>query len=327
MSGRRYRKVEMILWADKRFRALADDTKIIWLYLLTSHRTTYCPGLVLASEVIIADDLGWFDDDPATGLSRVRESLRELEGLGWVEIDAEAKVMWVPNAVRHNIPDNPNQVKGWHSTFNEIPRSPLKRAWRDRAYTDMRDECGGTSQKFKVFVDLFGKPEGDVPETMAKPSVNLGPTKPKTGTGTGTGTGAGSKTRTEPGADSAPDLSVPVDFSRRQIQTLEAVATASFWLAERGEVTLASAVKDPVGLARRLGGPAYPALDPGREIHKAGNWTMENPKKAKRDLGRFLTNWFNRAQERGGERAGPGGGGQSYPHDNDLTKGVKGGKR
>ena len=51
---------------------------------------------------------------------------------------------------------------------------------------------------------------------------------------------------------------------------------------------------------------AYPGVNLRGEIAKAHAWEKSNPKKAKRDRIRFLVNWLNRAQDRGG---GSGGGG------------------
>jgi hypothetical protein len=46
---------------------------------------------------------------------------------------------------------------------------------------------------------------------------------------------------------------------------------------------------------------AYPAVDLHRQIAAAGEWLRGNPAKRKKNVRRFLTSWFNRAQERGGD--------------------------
>ncbi len=48
---------------------------------------------------------------------------------------------------------------------------------------------------------------------------------------------------------------------------------------------------------------AYPAIDVGVEIAKAGEWAAANPKNRKANWQRFLINWFARAQEKA--RASP----------------------
>lgn len=50
----------------------------------------------------------------------------------------------------------------------------------------------------------------------------------------------------------------------------------------------------------------YPAVDVDLEILKAKEWLLANPEKRKKNYRRFLVNWFNRTQERGGTRHGDG---------------------
>jgi len=49
---------------------------------------------------------------------------------------------------------------------------------------------------------------------------------------------------------------------------------------------------------------AYPAVDIELAIKQAAQWLLSNPKKAKSNYRRFLTNWFARQQERGGTKGG-----------------------
>jgi hypothetical protein len=48
---------------------------------------------------------------------------------------------------------------------------------------------------------------------------------------------------------------------------------------------------------------AFPAVDVEMEIKSAALWAADNPAKRKSNWGRFLTNWFRRTQERGGNNA------------------------
>ena len=45
---------------------------------------------------------------------------------------------------------------------------------------------------------------------------------------------------------------------------------------------------------------AFPAVDIKQEILIAEQWLINNPTKRKKNVSRFLTNWFSRIQERGG---------------------------
>lgn len=48
---------------------------------------------------------------------------------------------------------------------------------------------------------------------------------------------------------------------------------------------------------------AYPAVDIDGDILRAAEWLKSNPTKTKSNYRRFLTNWFARMQERGGDRS------------------------
>ncbi|MCK5018180.1 MAG: hypothetical protein KAS32_14080 [Candidatus Peribacteraceae bacterium] len=50
---------------------------------------------------------------------------------------------------------------------------------------------------------------------------------------------------------------------------------------------------------------AFPAVDIGLAMKSAALWVMNNPTKTKSQWGRFLTNWFSRCQQRGGNRNKP----------------------
>jgi len=45
---------------------------------------------------------------------------------------------------------------------------------------------------------------------------------------------------------------------------------------------------------------AYPAVDIESELLRAAEWLLANPKRQKTNYTRFLTNWFNRSEERKG---------------------------
>lgn len=49
---------------------------------------------------------------------------------------------------------------------------------------------------------------------------------------------------------------------------------------------------------------AYPAMDIRLAILQAAEWLVSNPTKLKSNYRRFLTNWFKREQERGGNKKG-----------------------
>ncbi|MCP4599097.1 MAG: helix-turn-helix domain-containing protein [Proteobacteria bacterium] len=92
----------------------------------------------------------------------------------------------------------------------------------------------------------------------------------------------------------------PGTLSERQKDIFTALQKALFYVSGRGDRTGWEAVSDPVGLAERLGGDGYLNVnDPPSLIHRLAAWTQANKNKAKKDIGRFLTNTFSREANQG----------------------------
>jgi hypothetical protein len=62
----RYRKIEIRMWADQKFRKLSPmppSGQSLWFYLLSGPHTGIIPGLSKARRVTIADELAWTPED------------------------------------------------------------------------------------------------------------------------------------------------------------------------------------------------------------------------------------------------------------------------
>lgn len=125
-----YRKVELAMWHDDVFASLSSPQpcgKWLWVYLLTGPRTTPLPGLVVAREAVMADDLGW-------PLEAFRKAFQEAFAKGLVEGDPEAGVVVLRKALltgsgrpRESArPASPNVLKGWAKHLAFVPECPLK---------------------------------------------------------------------------------------------------------------------------------------------------------------------------------------------------------
>lgn len=122
VEKRRYRKIQTRMYADEKFLELSapdPNGQSLWLYLLTGPHTTAVPGLFSAGEAQLAEALGW----PLAGF---RKAWNEIAQRGMARADWKARVVWLPNAIRYNAPDNVNQIKGWRDTIEEIRTCPLK---------------------------------------------------------------------------------------------------------------------------------------------------------------------------------------------------------
>lgn len=118
----RYRTISVKMWGDDRFTRLSKpqpNGQSLWVYLLTGPHTTSLPGAFVAGEAALAEALNW----PVVSL---RKAFTEVLTLGLGKVDRETRLVFLPNAVRHNPPQSPNVVKAWRKSFDELPDCPLK---------------------------------------------------------------------------------------------------------------------------------------------------------------------------------------------------------
>jgi hypothetical protein len=136
----RYRKIDTRMWADAKFRALSTPPpsgKYLWIALLTGPHTTNLPGLFRVGEMALSEELGW-------SLEGFRKGFAELFREGLAKADWNARVVWIPNAIKYNPPDNPNVVKGWRDSWDEVPECGLKA----EAYQTLRTFTKGLGEGF-----------------------------------------------------------------------------------------------------------------------------------------------------------------------------------
>jgi hypothetical protein len=119
----RYRKITTRIWGDERFRALSapnPNAQSLWIYLLTGPHTNTIPGLFPAGKAALAEALKW-------SRSGFEGAFKEITEQGMAKADWEARVVWIPKAIRHNEPESPDVVRGWRTNLAEIPECDLKR--------------------------------------------------------------------------------------------------------------------------------------------------------------------------------------------------------
>jgi hypothetical protein len=135
MAGEQYGKVSRRMWRDEKFRAFSKappSARELWIYLLTSPRSTSIPGIVAVGAMGLAEDLDW-----PVKATRVR--LAELEAAGVVKVDHEAKLLWLPNSLDHNPPANASVVLGWCSSWRLLPECPLRTMARDAIRAKLKE--------------------------------------------------------------------------------------------------------------------------------------------------------------------------------------------
>lgn len=171
-----YRKVSTALWSSPDFQALgppAPGLSSLWVYLLTSPAMRMVPGLIFAGPGRIAEEI-----DPLMETwtpKAVAGLLDELELRGMLRWDRGSRVIWLLNALgRPEHSANDNQVKGWRTVFDDVPRSCPFRAELWAAMVTAAGERAGS---------LGASPTMEVPEPFQNPFGTLpegSPTTPTT---------------------------------------------------------------------------------------------------------------------------------------------------
>ena len=110
----RFRKIDVCIWNDEKFHSLSPNGKLAFLYLITHPQMTSL-GAMRASIEGLSCELG-ID----------AEAFREVFREGMAKADWKARVVWIPKAINHNLPQSPNVVKSWEEELKLIPECPLK---------------------------------------------------------------------------------------------------------------------------------------------------------------------------------------------------------
>ncbi len=190
-----YRRVTVRMYGDERFMRLSPQQpsgQSLWVYLLTGPHTGPIPGVFVAGRAALAEALNW-DAEPFA------KAFREVLAEGLAEFDEKTRMCFIPNAVRHNMPPNPNVVKSWRTTWLQLPECPL----RERIYDHLSTVLFEVGESFgNAFAEGCGKGSGN-------PSVK--------GSGNGmakqeAGTGSRKQEKKKPTASSAtPTVPCPYD--------------------------------------------------------------------------------------------------------------------
>jgi hypothetical protein len=151
MAENRYRKIEVRMWGDEKFRALSPLPPCgqgLWLFLLTGAHTGPIPGLFRAGRAALAEELGWAQE-------AFDKAFAEVFQLGIAKADWRARVVWIPNAIKCNLPQSPNVVISWACEWHLIPECDLKR----EAFETIKSVIYGVGEEFrKAFDKTFQKP-------------------------------------------------------------------------------------------------------------------------------------------------------------------------
>lgn len=175
----RYRKIDVRIWNDEKFRALRDDSKLVFLFFL-SHPALISIGAMRATLSGLAEELQW-------KARKFRRAFAELLENGMVAYDEKALCVGLPNFLKYNAPESPNVVRSWEKQSDLVPECGLKQELLKRAFEAAAELGEGFAKAFReAFPEGFR--EGSSDFSVNLPSIlnlNLNP-NPNTATAGGT---------------------------------------------------------------------------------------------------------------------------------------------
>ena len=265
----RFRRVEVRIWRDAKFRGLTDEAKLLWLRLLTDPGlTTY--GAIATCWSGLAEDLGW-------PVKRVSERVSELVSCGMIKACQNAGLIVLWNYVKYNPPANEKMIIGWNASAKEMPECELLSLYLTHVKEIIEQENETKAKPVSI-------PFADFQDTGIDTGIGTGILQGK-GDGKGKGKGKGTVC-SEPSDDSSEPAATPDELAN-----LELYATDKKLCLDWPKLM----VSWPL---------AFPGVDILAEIRKAHAWEIANPEKRKRNRKKFLHNWLSRAQDRCGKTVG-----------------------
>ena len=309
----RYKKVATKMWDDEWFAELsplAPSGQAMWVFLLTAPQTCSVPGLVKVGLLGMAETLGWSPED-------TQRAFDELAKDGHAVADFKRRIVWVPNSIRYNMPENPNVVKGWRTHLEELPDCDVKsqiiadleaaletlsNTYREAFAFATSKGIGNPSERVSVTLSKgFGKQsrkQEQEQEPYQEQEQEQDPTR------------APAPVEEEAAPAAATEAKPPrkkprgpIELDARQQDIRDAMARIR--VAVVGWKTATGYLDDILAeradeIASVLGGDAYPHVPPVATLAAAGSWLVANPGKAKTPTGlpRYLTSWFAREEQR-----------------------------
>lgn len=113
----RYRKIDVRMWNDRKFRELSDNGKLAFILLLTHPDTTQI-GTIRTRVSNLADELGWQRD-------AMSHAIQEVTLNGMIDADEKAGLMVINNFLKYNAPSSPNAFKSWCELIDLMPECDL----------------------------------------------------------------------------------------------------------------------------------------------------------------------------------------------------------
>lgn len=163
----RYRKIEVRTWADERFRGLSPiqpSGQGLWFFLLTGPHTGPIPGLFRAGRAAMAEELDW-------GMEAFDKAFQEVSEHGMAKADFKARLVWLPNALKHNKPESPNVVRSWRVEMELLPECDLKNEAIERIRENLESIGPSYVAAFDEVVSYHAKKPAQKPSGKPSPKT------------------------------------------------------------------------------------------------------------------------------------------------------------
>lgn len=154
----RYRKIDPRIWNDEKFSSLSHEAQRMFFFVLT-HPSMTALGAFRISKSGMADELG-------LDTKGFAQPFAELLEKGLVKYDERAFLLFAPNFLKYNPPENPNVIKGWVGAIDLLPECPLLLSVLERAKTSASSTDAGS----KAFENTLGRVVETLSKRFAKPS-------------------------------------------------------------------------------------------------------------------------------------------------------------
>lgn len=113
----RYQRIHSQMWADEKFRALSEQAKYLFIYILTSPHGNII-GIYVLPKQYIACDLEWSD-------KQLDKPFDELLASGLILYDEKSRLICIKNQIKHNPIENPKQARSAEKIVEALPKSSL----------------------------------------------------------------------------------------------------------------------------------------------------------------------------------------------------------
>ncbi len=301
----RYRQIKTSIWSDAKFRklsAMQPSGQALWLYLLTGPHTKIIPGLFRLGRAALAEELGW-------DMAEVDRAFAELIEQGMVKVDFDVRLVWLPNAIKHNAPANPNVILGWTSDIAELPECALKTEALQH-FEHFIQTLGVSASAQQTFLTAFYRAVNPLSTKLNTNGSGNGSGNSSgngLGNGLGNGSGNGSGNGLGNGLGNGFDNGLPNQEQEQQQEQQHEKYQKHDSLApterkrsspQKVKFDMETGIFSGISDAQlAIWTKAHPTVDIENEMVKAAAWLIANPSKNKSNYASFLTNWFSRVLE------------------------------